>query len=162
MVGGNHQGQRSNVPRQQAGHKTASDNNSITKKDLQKGSHPHRTYYRFRFGLLSRLRHACHHCFVPGVGRRGRLSLRFGLPLRYLENASRSFHSVPVSVKPLITDELGFVPLSVNFKGPKQVDSQHFLRIQNTVNEPPRVYRRVKLSKDGPYDTEETHTDLHG
>jgi hypothetical protein len=28
--------------------------------------------------------------------------------------------------------------------------------------EPPRVYRRVKLSKDGPYDTEKTYPDLHG
>ncbi len=28
--------------------------------------------------------------------------------------------------------------------------------------EPPRVYRRVKLSKDEPYDTEKTHPVLHG
>ena len=28
--------------------------------------------------------------------------------------------------------------------------------------EPPRVYRRVKLSKDGPYDTEKIHPELHG
>ena len=28
-------------------------------------------------------------------------------------------------------------------------------------NEPPRVYRRVKLSKDEPYEREETHPDLH-
>ena len=28
--------------------------------------------------------------------------------------------------------------------------------------EPPRVYWRVKVSKDGPYDTEKTHPDLHG
>jgi len=28
--------------------------------------------------------------------------------------------------------------------------------------EPPRVYRRLKLSKDEPYDTEQTYPDLHG
>jgi len=28
--------------------------------------------------------------------------------------------------------------------------------------EPPRVYRRVNLSKDGPYDTEKAYADLHG
>ena len=28
--------------------------------------------------------------------------------------------------------------------------------------EPPRVYRRVKLSEDGPYDTKKTYSDLHG
>ncbi len=28
--------------------------------------------------------------------------------------------------------------------------------------EPPRVYRRVKLSKDEPYDTTQTHPVLHG
>ncbi|NKB54623.1 MAG: tRNA pseudouridine(38-40) synthase TruA, partial [Rhizobiaceae bacterium] len=42
LVGGNHQGQRPCVSRQQAEHKTASDNASITKQDLQKGSHPHK------------------------------------------------------------------------------------------------------------------------
>ena len=31
-----------------------------------------------------------------------------------------------------------------------------------TFNEPPRVYWRVKLSKDGPYDTKKTYPDLHG
>ncbi len=31
----------------------------------------------------------------------------------------------------------------------------------NGLTEPPRVYRRVKLSKDGPYDTEKTYPDLH-
>ena len=30
------------------------------------------------------------------------------------------------------------------------------------LHEPPRVYRRVKLSKDGPYDTEKIHPELHG
>ena len=29
-------------------------------------------------------------------------------------------------------------------------------------SEPPRVYWRVKLSKDGPYDTKKTYPDLHG
>ena len=29
-------------------------------------------------------------------------------------------------------------------------------------NEPPRVYRRVKLSKDEPYDTEKAPPVLHG
>jgi hypothetical protein len=59
------EGQRTTVPRQQAEHKTASDNVSITKKDLQKGSHPHRTKHRFRFVFLSRLRHIQNRQFVP-------------------------------------------------------------------------------------------------
>jgi len=38
------EGQWNSVPRKQAEHKTASDKSTITsKKDLQKGSHPHRT-----------------------------------------------------------------------------------------------------------------------
>jgi hypothetical protein len=33
---------------------------------------------------------------------------------------------------------------------------------KDTESEPPRVYRRVKLSQDRPYDTEKTYPDLYG
>ena len=35
-------------------------------------------------------------------------------------------------------------------------------KVEISDNEPPRVYRRLKLSKDGPYDTEKIHPELHG
>jgi hypothetical protein len=59
------EGQRSNVPRQQAEHKTASDNVSITKKGLQKGSHPHRTKHPTTINWIFILRHGWRVCFVP-------------------------------------------------------------------------------------------------
>ena len=50
----------------------------------------------------------------------------------------------------------------------KEKDLAHMLPYVSLVNdqtvrtEPPRVYWRVKLSKDGPYDTKKTYPDLHG
>ena len=42
-IRGTHQGQRSDAPRKQAGHKTASDQTPLTKNVLLCRSHPHRT-----------------------------------------------------------------------------------------------------------------------
>lgn len=42
-VCGTHQGQKSDAPRKQAGHKTASDHTPLTKNVLLCRSHPHRT-----------------------------------------------------------------------------------------------------------------------
>jgi hypothetical protein len=54
LVCGNHQGQRSNVPRQQAGYKTASDNASVTEKGLakQEPSTQDETHIQERHGHL--------------------------------------------------------------------------------------------------------------
>ncbi|MGC1503320.1 MAG: hypothetical protein WA782_04180, partial [Sulfitobacter sp.] len=45
--------------------------------------------------------------------------------------------------------------LETTFKGKKTGDTD------DVKIEPPRVYRRVKLSKDEPYDTTQTHPVLH-
>ena len=42
-IRGTHQGQRSDAPRKQAGHKTASDQKPLAKNVLLCRSHPHRT-----------------------------------------------------------------------------------------------------------------------
>ncbi|SEP23839.1 hypothetical protein SAMN04490248_14813, partial [Salinihabitans flavidus] len=44
----------------------------------------------------------------------------------------------------------------------ESAENLRFMEIIDKQFEPPRVYRRVKLSKGEPHDRQETHPELHG
>jgi hypothetical protein len=51
---------------------------------------------------------------------------------------------------------------TASFRERHASDGKSLELLDQVLPEPPRVYWRVNLSKDGPYDTEKTYPDLHG